>query len=437
MDQQMLRCNICGGNLKMQANKEAVCESCGMAYSIASLRDRFNGLKVSITGSNEDIDRWKELVNRYLEKNDYTAAERIIKKILEAAPADLFTNTLYEQMQDWKYLKVVNGVLVSYTGKKDQLVLPKGILEIGDEAFAASSIVSIELSEGVRKIGKSAFKKCTFLKNIRLTGSLVEIDEEAFAFCNFLSICIPHSVRKMGDHCFTGSALQEIDASNVDFIGIGALSYCQNLEKVVLPKKIKKIPVRLFEGSGIVKMDIPSHITEVGAGAFRGCKSLRKVVFNDALSIIDDNAFCGCEMLETIELPNSLKRIGDYAFGYCDSLKSVYLPSSVDVGGISMSAFCSCQRISSIEWKNIDKYYDLINHDLVMGTAAVDYDIMKSYDIHAGAFANTPFWSDYCNRLRNTKRQRWFRLRKCQHCGGEFKGLFTKVCSKCGKTKDY
>lgn len=25
----------------------------------------------------------------------------------------------------------------------------------------------------------------------------------------------------------------------------------------------------------------------------------------------------------------------------------------------------------------------------------------------------------------------------CQHCGGEFKGLFKKVCSKCGKPKDY
>jgi len=25
----------------------------------------------------------------------------------------------------------------------------------------------------------------------------------------------------------------------------------------------------------------------------------------------------------------------------------------------------------------------------------------------------------------------------CQHCGGSFKGLFTKTCTKCGKKKDY
>lgn len=26
---------------------------------------------------------------------------------------------------------------------------------------------------------------------------------------------------------------------------------------------------------------------------------------------------------------------------------------------------------------------------------------------------------------------------KCQYCGGMFKGVFTKVCSSCGKTKNY
>ena len=25
----------------------------------------------------------------------------------------------------------------------------------------------------------------------------------------------------------------------------------------------------------------------------------------------------------------------------------------------------------------------------------------------------------------------------CQHCGGAFKGMFTKKCTNCGKEKDY
>ena len=40
------------------------------------------------------------------------------------------------------------------------------------------------------------------------------------------------------------------------------------------------------------------------------------------------------------------------------------------------------------------------------------------------------------DRLEEQKR-RWRSADKCQHCGGEFKGLFSKKCVSCGKTKDY
>ncbi len=31
----------------------------------------------------------------------------------------------------------------------------------------------------------------------------------------------------------------------------------------------------------------------------------------------------------------------------------------------------------------------------------------------------------------------WKRNGLCQHCGGKFKGLFSKTCANCGKPKDY
>lgn len=39
--------------------------------------------------------------------------------------------------------------------------------------------------------------------------------------------------------------------------------------------------------------------------------------------------------------------------------------------------------------------------------------------------------------LKEYSKNAWIADNKCQHCGGEFKGLFNKVCSKCGKPKDY
>lgn len=35
------------------------------------------------------------------------------------------------------------------------------------------------------------------------------------------------------------------------------------------------------------------------------------------------------------------------------------------------------------------------------------------------------------------KKNGWMRSGKCQYCGGEFRGLFVKKCSSCGRTKDY
>lgn len=42
--------------------------------------------------------------------------------------------------------------------------------------------------------------------------------------------------------------------------------------------------------------------------------------------------------------------------------------------------------------------------------------------------------TEQLNILLNNKRKE---RNLCQHCGGNFKGLFSKICSKCGKAKDY
>ena len=35
------------------------------------------------------------------------------------------------------------------------------------------------------------------------------------------------------------------------------------------------------------------------------------------------------------------------------------------------------------------------------------------------------------------RQQQWRIAGRCQHCGGEFKGLFTKKCVQCHREKDY
>lgn len=40
-------------------------------------------------------------------------------------------------------------------------------------------------------------------------------------------------------------------------------------------------------------------------------------------------------------------------------------------------------------------------------------------------------------RKRLELQQRRRNMNLCQHCGGDFKGLFKKVCKSCGRQKDY
>jgi len=71
----------------------------------------------------------------------------------------------------------------------------------------------------------------------------------------------------------------------------------------------------------------------------------------------------------------------------------------------------------------------------------------EQYRKAAELLRQIPGWKDADERLKrclnwledNDRRVREKRRRErvCQHCGGEFKGLFTKVCTKCGKEKDY
>ena len=69
----------------------------------------------------------------------------------------------------------------------------------------------------------------------------------------------------------------------------------------------------------------------VGAYAFKGCSSLKTVIFLDYLSSktsIGEGAFSACTSLETLTLPASLIEVGARAFYGCTSLRSLYFEST-------------------------------------------------------------------------------------------------------------
>ena len=93
-------------------------------------------------------------------------------------------------------VEIKNGIVKKYIGNDTSVIIPEGVLKIGDRAFLnCTSLTNIILPEGVKKIGDYAFFGCANLKNIILPKSLKIIEGNAFTNCiNLTSITIPDDV---------------------------------------------------------------------------------------------------------------------------------------------------------------------------------------------------------------------------------------------------
>ena len=67
---------------------------------------------------------------------------------------------------------IQNNILVAYRGIERNVVLPHGIVKIGENVFVYSNIKSIVIPDGVIAIEDSAFRFCPDLKSVELSTSV-------------------------------------------------------------------------------------------------------------------------------------------------------------------------------------------------------------------------------------------------------------------------
>lgn len=207
--------------------------------------------------------------------------------------------------------KIENGVLVKYTGKDKDVVIPDGVTSIGDKAFyECSSLTSITIPDGVISIGDEAFQWCRSLTSIAIPDSVTSIGVEAFSRCRSLtSVTIPNGVTSIGN---------------------GAFEDCSSLRSIALPDGVTSIGNSAFwECGSLQSVAIPDSVTSIGYGAFAGCNSLQNVTIPGSVTNIGNKAFRGCESLTEITIPNSVTSIGYGAFSGCSKLKKMVVSSKV------------------------------------------------------------------------------------------------------------
>ena len=202
--------------------------------------------------------------------------------------------------------EVINNCLIEKATKKlisggKYSIIPEGVKEIGDGAFAGTSIEEITMPNTVNKIGMVAFDDCKKLKTVTLNEGLNEIGYSAFGYSSIESITIPGTVNDTGIHAF---------------------SCCKNLKKVTLNEGVKSIGNSGFLETSIEEIVIPSTVEKIEALAFHGCINLKKVTLNEGLKEIEDLVFV-CKQIETITIPSTVKKIGRVPFFLCNNLPRI------------------------------------------------------------------------------------------------------------------
>lgn len=150
-------------------------------------------------------------------------------------------------------------------GAITDIVLPKYLVEIGEDAFRGSDIASVEMPNTMKRLGVHAFADCKNLKNVTLSSSLT-------------------------------------------LIPMGAFSGCEALEELQVPASVKKIADLAFEASGLKEMELPMGVEMVGAGAFFNCQQLEKLAFPNSLKRLGVCSFLYCNKLKSLTLPDQKPR---------------------------------------------------------------------------------------------------------------------------------
>jgi hypothetical protein len=190
--------------------------------------------------------------------------------------------------------------------------LPHSLEKIDYEAFeGCTALKSICFPEGLCEIGARAFEENTALEEAVFPDSLVSIGGGAFIGCTALKrLWISRGVSEIGIRAFGGcSELHRILVSekNEHYFAESNCIVEKASRTVILGCKDSKIPersdvtalLRTFYGSSQLHcLSIPQNIKYIGESTFAFCLGMEKLYIPRGVKKIDPDAFLACSELK-------------------------------------------------------------------------------------------------------------------------------------------
>jgi len=134
---------------------------------------------------------------------------------------------------------------------------------------------------------------------------------------------------------------------NIAHAGDCMFKGCKRLKRVVFNEDLKKIGCETFYGCKELEyINLPSTLIQICYNAFKCCENIETVIFNEGLKKIT-GAFEDCKSLKSITFPSTIIEAGDRTFQNCTSLAKVVVNEGLQV--IGKGLFASCLSLESLQ----------------------------------------------------------------------------------------
>jgi len=138
-----------------------------------------------------------------------------------------------------------------------------------------------------------------------------------------------YAVKEIDDDAFKGNRYieQVVIKGNIREIGDGAFEATPKLKKFVVKNnnrykavggvlvKVKNNYIEAYPEAKGATYTVPVGIKGIGEEAFKGNRTIKKVVFN-GVRVIEDDAFENTPNLKIVDIPRTVTRIEEEALGY-------------------------------------------------------------------------------------------------------------------------
>lgn len=225
----------------------------------------------------------------------------------------------YKQEFEERGIKVkIDGGLYSEDGqtlyvapKKQTVHVNEGCKYIAPHAFSmpdrCNTYYSVVLPEGVIEIGDQAFLRCENLCYVTLPSTLKVIGQGAFWQCYKLQkLEIPQGVEQIGEAAIPSNDI--LSSSQSDFvIADKKLMSCHSQSEVV---------------------EIPDGVESIARTSFDRINTVQKIVIPASVKKVEDQAFWECEHLEEMVIKPAKLHLFN-AFGWSTTCfpQRIYVPS--------------------------------------------------------------------------------------------------------------